>query len=76
MKANRTIRHHVRHDHRKRLSSVKKILGEVLKASDLRTDHRGMHRSTYSFRQFHISRQLIAGSVCSYWRETQGPVRT
>jgi hypothetical protein len=27
----------------------------------VRTDHRGARRTAYSFRQFHISQQLIAG---------------
>jgi integrase len=44
-----------------RLSSVKKGLGELLKASELSTDHRGMRRTSYSFRHFYISQQLIAG---------------
>jgi site-specific recombinase XerD len=45
----------------KRLSSVKKSLCELLKACDLLTDHRGMRRTSYSFRHFYISQQLIAG---------------
>jgi hypothetical protein len=45
----------------KRLSSVKKSLAELLKACDLLTDHRGMRRTSYSFRHCYISQQLIAG---------------
>ena len=45
----------------KRLRSVKRGLAELLKAAGLLTDHRGMRRTSYSFRHFHISQQLIAG---------------
>lgn len=45
----------------KRLDSVKKSLAELLKACDLLTDHRGVRRTSYSFRHFYISQQLIAG---------------
>lgn len=45
----------------KRLDSVKKSLGELLKACNLLTDHRGIRRTSYSFRHFYISQQLIAG---------------
>lgn len=43
------------------LGSVKKSLGELLKACELLTDHRGVRRTSYSFRHFYISQQLIAG---------------
>lgn len=45
----------------KRLASVKKSLHELLKAARLLTDHCGMRRTSYSFRQFYIRQQLIAG---------------
>jgi integrase len=45
----------------KRLGSVKKSLQELLKAADLLTDHRGMRRTSYSFRHLYISQQIIAG---------------
>lgn len=45
----------------KRMDSVKKSLSELLKACDLLTDHRGVRRTSYSFRHFYISQQLIAG---------------
>jgi integrase len=45
----------------KRLCSVKKSLSELLKAAGLLTDHRGTRRTSYSFRHFYISQQLIAG---------------
>ena len=45
----------------KRLCSVKKSLSELLKAAGLLTDHRGMRWTSYSFRHFYISQQLIAG---------------
>jgi hypothetical protein len=41
---------------------VKKSLGELLKASDLLTDHRGIRPTSYSFRHYYISQQLIAGA--------------
>jgi integrase len=44
-----------------RLSSVKKSLSELLRASELLTDHRGMRRTSYSFRHFYITQQIIAG---------------
>ncbi|CAO3404833.1 tyrosine-type recombinase/integrase [Azospirillum palustre] len=44
-----------------RLDSVKKSLAELLKACNLLTDHRGVRRTSYSFRHFYISQQLIAG---------------
>lgn len=44
----------------KRLCSVKKSLSELLKAAGLLTDHRNMRRTSYSFRHFYISQQLIA----------------
>jgi integrase len=45
----------------KRLGSVKKSLQELLKAADLLRDHRGMRRTSYSFRHFYISQQIIGG---------------
>jgi site-specific recombinase XerD len=45
----------------KRLDSVKKSLSELLKVCDLLTDHRGVRRTSYSFRHFYISQQLMAG---------------
>ncbi len=45
----------------KRLRSPRKSLSELLKAAGLLTDHRGARRTTYSFRHFYISQQLIAG---------------
>ena len=44
-----------------RLGSVKNGLAELLKEVDLLTDFRGIKRTSYSFRHFHISQQLIAG---------------
>lgn len=45
----------------KRLLSVKRSLGELLKVCDLQTDHSGAHRTSYSFRHFYISQMLVAG---------------
>lgn len=45
----------------KRLDSVKRSLSELLSACDLLTDHRGVRRTSYSFRHFYISQQLMAG---------------
>lgn len=45
----------------RRLGSVKKSLAKLLEACDLLTDHRGVRRTSYSFRHFYISQQLIAG---------------
>ena len=45
----------------KRLRSVKKSLQELLRSAGLLTDHRGMRRTSNSFRHFYISQQLIAG---------------
>ena len=45
----------------KRLGSMKKSLQELLRSTGLLTDHRGMRRTSYSFRHFYISQQLIAG---------------
>lgn len=45
----------------KRLSSLKKGLAELLKHCGLLTDHRGVRRTSYSFRHFYISQQIIHG---------------
>lgn len=45
----------------KRLTSLNKGLVSLLAAANLRTDHRGKKRDSYSFRHFYISQQLIAG---------------
>jgi integrase len=45
----------------KRLDSVKKSLSELLKECKLLTDHRGVRRTSYSFRHFYVSQQLLAG---------------
>ncbi len=45
----------------KRMQPLKKGLGELLRAAELLTDHRGARRTSYSFRHFYISQQLIAG---------------
>ncbi|WP_421951064.1 tyrosine-type recombinase/integrase [Pelagibacterium sp.] len=45
----------------KRLGSTKKALAELLKACDLLVDYRGVRRTSYSFRHFYISQQLIHG---------------
>lgn len=44
-----------------RMQSVKKSLSELLNACGLLTDHRGVRRTSYSFRHFYISQQLMAG---------------
>ena len=48
-------------DNGRRLSSVKKGFNELLEAAGLKTDYRGVSRTSYSFRHFFISQQLIAG---------------
>lgn len=45
----------------KRLDSVKRSLSELLSVCGLLTDHRGVRRTSYSFRHFYISQQLMAG---------------
>lgn len=44
-----------------RLTKINKSLNTLLTAADLKTDHRGTKRDSYSFRHYHISQQLIAG---------------
>ncbi|AJP70713.1 tyrosine-type recombinase/integrase [Sphingomonas hengshuiensis] len=44
-----------------RLTSINNSLTSLLEAAELKTDHRGMKRDSYSFRHFYISQQLIAG---------------
>lgn len=45
----------------KRITSMNKSLTALLEAADLRTDHLGKKRDSYSFRHFYISEQLRAG---------------
>jgi integrase len=45
----------------KRITSMNKSLIALLEAADLRTDHLGKKRDSYSFRHFYISEQLRAG---------------
>lgn len=45
----------------KRLGSVKRGFNELLEEAGLKTDYRGVKRTSYSFRHFFISQQLIAG---------------
>ena len=45
----------------KRLGSVKRGFNELLDEAGLKTDYRGIKRTSYSFRHFFISQQLIAG---------------
>ena len=44
-----------------RLGSVKTALGGLLSATSLAVDHNGVRRTSYSFRHFYISQQIIAG---------------
>jgi integrase len=59
----------------KRLSSVKKSLADLLTACDLLTDHRGIRRTSYSFRHSYIS-HLSPELMCSSRRATQAPALT
>jgi integrase len=45
----------------KRIESQKKGLNELLKAAGLIADFRGVKRTSYSFRHFYITQQLMAG---------------
>lgn len=45
----------------KRLTSLNAGLTTLLDAANLRRDHRGEKRDSYSFRHFYISQQLLAG---------------
>lgn len=45
----------------KRITSLNRSLTALLEAADLRTDHLGKKRDSYSFRHFYISEQLRAG---------------
>lgn len=44
-----------------RIQSFKKGFNELLKACDLEYDHRGVRRTPYSLRHFHVSQQLAHG---------------
>lgn len=44
-----------------RLGSVKTALNGLLAATGLAVDHNGVRRTSYSFRHFYISQQIIAG---------------
>lgn len=44
-----------------RIQSFKKGFNELLKASGLEYDHRGIRRTPYSLRHFHVSQQLAHG---------------
>lgn len=46
---------------RRRLTSLNKSLNALLEAANLKTDHRGRARDSYSFRHFYISQQLRSG---------------
>ncbi|MDY8110770.1 site-specific integrase [Fulvimarina sp. 2208YS6-2-32] len=44
-----------------RIQSFKKSFSELLRVCDLQTDHRGVRRTSYSLRHFHLSQQLAHG---------------
>lgn len=64
-------------DHKgNRIQSFKKGFGELLKASGLETDHRGVRRTSYSLRHFYISSLIAQGvSVHDVARNTRTSIQ-